>query len=221
MGHLIIGTALAAVGVAFAIFVSVAGKLGADEVKAWAPRLTERLIDLAVASLPEDQRGRYAEEWRSHVSDVPGDLSKIFVAACFISAAKTMLRGQSLMARVAEIAVAGLVIILIAPWLGGTGLAIWLSNPNLPVLLRHRQVGRNNKVFNAVKFRTFDPRQSVLFYLEDHAQDPNVTRIGRFLRRFSFDRLPQWFNVLKGDISLEEIFFATFGSFRNRDPDAK
>ena len=88
MGHLIIGTALAAVGVVFAIFVSVAGKLGADEFKAWAPWLTERLIDLAVAGLPEDQRSRYAEEWRSHVNDVPGDLSKIFAAAWLGYAAK-------------------------------------------------------------------------------------------------------------------------------------
>ena len=91
MGHLIIAQVLALVGVAFAVFQSVMGKLVADECKAWTPRLTEWLIALAAKRLPQDQRGSYEKEWRSDVSDIPGDLSKIFWAARCVLAARRIL----------------------------------------------------------------------------------------------------------------------------------
>jgi hypothetical protein len=77
-----IGSALAVAGVIGAALA----RLLADEAKAWTPRLVEILIRSAVARLPEDQRERRYEEWRAHINDVPGDLSKLLTASGFIIA---------------------------------------------------------------------------------------------------------------------------------------
>jgi lipopolysaccharide/colanic/teichoic acid biosynthesis glycosyltransferase len=81
------------------------------------------------------------------------------------------------------------------------------------VLFRQRRAGKGGKSFTMVKFRTMvqgaDERLAELVNLETLeepaykiADDPRVTRAGRMLRRYSFDELPQLFNVLKGDMSL-------------------
>jgi hypothetical protein len=79
------------IGVAFTIFISAAGKVVADEFRAWAPRLTEWLIARSVTRLPKDQRGRYGEEWRSDVNNIPGEVSKIFWAVRYMLAARKIL----------------------------------------------------------------------------------------------------------------------------------
>jgi exopolysaccharide biosynthesis polyprenyl glycosylphosphotransferase len=82
-----------------------------------------------------------------------------------------------------------------------------------PVLFRQKRVGENLRPFEMFKFRTMVPEaeglsQAVAVHQVDgsvvHKQkdDPRVTRMGRFLRRYSLDELPQLFNVLKGDMSL-------------------
>ena len=52
-------------------------KLGLTELQDWLPTIARRLVDRAVARLPESERGRYYEEWHAHLSDCPGKLSKI------------------------------------------------------------------------------------------------------------------------------------------------
>ena len=79
-----------------------------------------------------------------------------------------------------------------------------------PVLFRQRRVGRNGRHFDVLKFRTMRPdRRAVsLDVLHDRRvthksdRDPRHTRIGRVLRRYSLDELPQLFNVLRGDMSI-------------------
>lgn len=86
-----------------------------------------------------------------------------------------------------------------------------------PVLFLHRRVGRDGRSFPLVKFRTMHRRAEALLdeYLVRHSDlaeqwamhrklpaDPRVTAVGRFLRRFSLDELPQLFNVLAGHMSL-------------------
>lgn len=73
----VIGTVFLAV---FSILGAVVVKLLADEAKAWLPRIVERLIDQAVKRLPAKYRERFAEEWRSHIDDIPGDLAKFYNA---------------------------------------------------------------------------------------------------------------------------------------------
>lgn len=71
-------------------FASVLGSALASELKAWAPRITRRLIKCAVAQLPEDRRTRFQEEWTSHVNDIPGEIGKLIVALGCLSAAFKM-----------------------------------------------------------------------------------------------------------------------------------
>jgi lipopolysaccharide/colanic/teichoic acid biosynthesis glycosyltransferase len=82
-----------------------------------------------------------------------------------------------------------------------------------PAIFRQERVGENGRVFLMFKFRTMTAGAEVLeqnFKNEmdltaiNHKQrfDPRVTRIGRFLRRYSLDELPQLYNVLRGDMSL-------------------
>ena len=82
-----------------------------------------------------------------------------------------------------------------------------------PVLFRQERVGRNGRRFTFYKFRSMvldaDRRKAELQHLNEMdgpvfkiKNDPRVTRVGRFLRKFSLDELPQMWNVLRGDMSL-------------------
>lgn len=109
-------------------------------------------------------------------------------------------------------AVATLLIVLIAPVLAGLAVAVKLSGPG-PVLFRQRRVGLDGQVFPMLKLRTMETGaerrltelvtasdgNGVLFKMR---LDPRVTRVGRVLRRYSLDELPQLFNVLRGEMSL-------------------
>lgn len=70
-----------------------------------------------------------------------------------------------------------------------------------PVIFKQERTGYRGKVFNCYKFRTmsYNPQREVRQVTRD---DNDVTRVGRFLRHYSIDELPQFFNVLKGDMSI-------------------
>ena len=88
------------------------------------------------------------------------------------------------------------------PVMLGTAIAIKLDSKG-PVIFRQKRHGFNNEVVEVFKFRSMytemcDPEAKVLV----SKGDPRVTRVGRFIRKTSIDELPQFFNVLKGDLSL-------------------
>ena len=91
-------------------------------------------------------------------------------------------------------------------------LAIWLDDPG-PVFYKQRRVGKDGKVFTIIKFRTMVADAERRLAQDSHLRarfaeayklrdDPRVTRVGRWLRGWSLDELPQLLNVLKGEISL-------------------
>jgi exopolysaccharide biosynthesis polyprenyl glycosylphosphotransferase len=81
-------------------------------------------------------------------------------------------------------------------------LLIRLDSPG-PILFRQRRIGYRNLPFETLKFRTMHHHASAQGGLRQTTRhDPRVTRVGVLLRRFSFDELPQLFNVLRGDMSL-------------------
>jgi hypothetical protein len=71
-----------------AIIGTVFVKLLADEAKAWLPHIIETLVLRAVKQLPEADRERFSEEWRSDLNETPGDLTKLVNAIGFLIAAR-------------------------------------------------------------------------------------------------------------------------------------
>ncbi|MDR3561792.1 MAG: exopolysaccharide biosynthesis polyprenyl glycosylphosphotransferase, partial [Negativicutes bacterium] len=95
-------------------------------------------------------------------------------------------------------------------------LLIYVDNPG-PVIFAHRRVGRNGKEFPCYKFRSMivNAEATLTQYLAENQDaraewqrdfklknDPRITRIGAFLRKTSLDELPQFFNVVKGEMSM-------------------
>jgi exopolysaccharide biosynthesis polyprenyl glycosylphosphotransferase len=104
------------------------------------------------------------------------------------------------------------VLIIAAPLMGLIALGIKLDSPG-PVLFRQARVGKGGRPFTVYKFRSMETgaeeqkellrglneADGPIFKIKD---DPRVTRMGRWLRRFSLDELPQFYNVLRGDMSI-------------------
>lgn len=93
-------------------------------------------------------------------------------------------------------------IVLLWPVMIGTAIAIKLNSKG-PVLFKQKRHGFNNEVIDVFKFRSMytdqcDPTARAAVT----KGDPRVTRVGRFIRKTSIDELPQFFNVLRGDLSL-------------------
>jgi exopolysaccharide biosynthesis polyprenyl glycosylphosphotransferase len=109
--------------------------------------------------------------------------------------------------------VAGLIITLLSlPFLAVIALAIKLDSPG-PVIFKQRRVGENGRIFLMYKFRSMvanaEERLMEVARKDENGNlihkvpnDPRITRVGIFLRRTSLDELPQFFNVLKGNMSL-------------------
>jgi Undecaprenyl-phosphate glucose phosphotransferase len=93
-------------------------------------------------------------------------------------------------------------IVLLSPIMLITAIAIKLDSPG-PILFRQKRHGFNNEVIDVLKFRSMYTDQSDALARKVVTKgDPRVTRIGRFIRKASIDELPQFFNALRGDLSL-------------------
>ncbi|MCL6594785.1 MAG: sugar transferase [Firmicutes bacterium] len=115
--------------------------------------------------------------------------------------------------RVMDLVGAAVLLVLLSPLLAAIAVAIKLSDPGAPVLYRWRVLGRNHRPITSWKFRTMVPdadrRKADLASANEMngpvfkmRNDPRVTRLGRWLRRYSLDELPQLVSVLRGDLSL-------------------
>jgi exopolysaccharide biosynthesis polyprenyl glycosylphosphotransferase len=124
-------------------------------------------------------------------------------------------RGARILKRAIDVCGSGIGLIMLAPLALPVAIAIKLDSPG-PVFFRQLRVGRAGKTFHIFKLRTMatdaDARRAELRHLNRHGlrddrmfkieDDPRVTRIGRILRRYSLDELPQLINVLRGEMSL-------------------
>lgn len=123
-----------------------------------------------------------------------------------LSAARRLLK------RSMDLLFSGLALVLLAPILLVIAIAIPLDSRG-PILYISERIGRNGRSFRCFKFRTMfegaegqqermrhlNERDGVLFKI---ANDPRVTRVGRILRKYSLDELPQFLNVLRGEMSV-------------------
>jgi len=124
--------------------------------------------------------------------------------------ARVLKRGLDLVGAIALLA-------LVAPFVVLTAIVIRLDSPG-PVFFRQRRIGEAGRPFRMWKFRTMaldaDARKCDIAHLNKHLapggdprmfkvpDDPRVTRVGKALRRFSLDELPQLLNVIRGEMSL-------------------
>ncbi len=94
-----------------------------------------------------------------------------------------------------------LALVLLAPLFALIAVLIKLDSPG-PVFFRQQRHGWDGKVFNVLKFRSMQHTDSQTGSRQARRNDPRVTRLGAFLRRRSIDELPQFINVLLGDMSV-------------------
>jgi lipopolysaccharide/colanic/teichoic acid biosynthesis glycosyltransferase len=106
------------------------------------------------------------------------------------------------LSRVLDVVLAGLLLLVTAPLLALAALAIRVESRG-PVFYRQLRVGRDGESFALWKLRTMVPGAESMgagIYVLDG--DPRITRVGRMLRRFSLDELPNLVNVVRGDMAI-------------------
>jgi exopolysaccharide biosynthesis polyprenyl glycosylphosphotransferase len=117
-----------------------------------------------------------------------------------------------LVKRIFDRVIGGLITLIFLPVLGIIALVVQLDSPG-PVLFKHMRLGRNRECFPQFKFRTMVTNADEILARDPTLQekfkegfklkdDPRITRVGRILRKYSLDELPQFFNVLRGEMSL-------------------
>jgi exopolysaccharide biosynthesis polyprenyl glycosylphosphotransferase len=121
-------------------------------------------------------------------------------------------RGAFLIKRVLDVFLSTLALIVAAPFMLLIALLIRMDSPG-PIFYRAARIGRKGRTFTCYKFRTMvaeadkmrdgltnkNERDGILFKISN---DPRITKVGSRLRKYSLDELPQFFNVLMGDMSL-------------------
>jgi putative colanic acid biosynthesis UDP-glucose lipid carrier transferase len=98
--------------------------------------------------------------------------------------------------------ISGLIVLLISPFLLTIALAVKLSSPG-PIFYRQERVSLNNKTFQMLKFRSMPvDAESATGAVWAKAGENRATKVGAFLRKTSLDELPQFLNVLRGEMSI-------------------
>jgi sugar transferase (PEP-CTERM system associated) len=109
-------------------------------------------------------------------------------------------RGTRVVKRLVDVVLAAIGLVLSAPLMLLTAIAVWLDSPG-PILYRQVRVGENDSLFTLCKFRSMrsDAERGKPIWATNN--DARVTRVGRFIRLTRLDELPQLINVLRGDMS--------------------
>ena len=114
--------------------------------------------------------------------------------------------------RAFDIVFSTLLLTVVSPLMIAIAIAIKLDSPG-PVFYSSERIGKKGVVFRCTKFRTMvvdaEERRAEIMHMNERdgvlfkiSNDPRITRLGRFLRKYSLDELPQFFNVLRGDMSV-------------------
>jgi len=114
--------------------------------------------------------------------------------------------------RLLDIAISLVFLILFSPFYLATIIAILFQDWGCPIYIQKR-VGKNRSVFNFIKFRSMVKNADALLFSDKDLydkmrsgshkvkDDPRITKVGKFIRKYSIDELPQFVNVLKGEMS--------------------
>jgi putative colanic acid biosynthesis UDP-glucose lipid carrier transferase len=172
--------------------------------------------DLVVLALPWQASGRM-EELAEDVHAIPANVLVPMGASwlslrrmeerqvgrlrCLLISRRPMTGFDGFLKRAEDVVVASLALLLMAPVLALVALLIRFDSPG-PVLFRQTRLGYNGRPFTMYKFRSmvWDPRDTG--QEGTRPADPRITRLGRFLRSSSLDEFPQFWNVLRGEMSV-------------------
>ena len=180
--------------------VLASGHLTSDELRDLSWQLEKLGVDLVVAPGMVDVAAPRLDVW------LVGGQSLIHVEKPQYNGAKRFDK------RAFDVAFSLMVLIAAAPVMLAAASAIKLTSPG-PVFYLSQRVGLDGVPFGMVKFRSMvvdaDKKLADIAHLNESdgvlfkiRQDPRVTSVGRFLRRYSIDELPQFFNVLRGEMSV-------------------
>jgi exopolysaccharide biosynthesis WecB/TagA/CpsF family protein len=160
-------------------------------------------------------------EWLMRLAVEPRRMARRYLVGNFTFVVRSLMRRRLTLdarpvrvsgKRFLDLTIASGGLIVLAPLMALIGFAIKCNSPG-PVFFRQIRIGERGKPFVAFKFRSMyrdaELRRSALLEKSDRAgicfkakNDPRVTRVGRFLRRFSLDELPQLFNVWRGEMAI-------------------
>lgn len=145
-----------------------------------------------------------------------GTVQEERIAASGAAPAKRSSRLDALAVRTLDIIFASSALLFLAPLLLLVAALVYIVDPG-PIFFAHRRVGRNGRSFPCLKFRSMvvdaEDRLNELLATDAEAReewlrdfklrnDPRITRIGHFLRKTSLDELPQFLNVVRGEMSI-------------------
>jgi exopolysaccharide biosynthesis polyprenyl glycosylphosphotransferase len=114
--------------------------------------------------------------------------------------------------RFMDLLLSSLALVILSPLIGVLAAIVKFDSPG-PVFYCSDRIGKKGRVFRCIKFRTMvadaERRRAEILHMNERdgvlfkvTNDPRVTAVGRFLRKYSLDELPQFVNVLKGDMSM-------------------
>jgi len=169
-----------------------------------------RMEDVLLICDEEGVRTRIALDFFPHVNSSI-HLEKIGNTPLLTFSATPHDEVRLLVKRVTDVVVAALALVVVSPFMLLVGLLIRLTSPG-PVIFRQERCGLNGRRFVFYKFRSMcadaHARRGEVAHLSERdlaikiPNDPRLTPVGRWLRKFSVDEWPQLWNVLKGDMSL-------------------
>jgi Undecaprenyl-phosphate glucose phosphotransferase len=152
-------------------------------------------------------------------------ISKIGAVSSLNLVRHPMTPTETLTKRVFDIAIAGTALLLLTPILAALALAIKLDSKG-PIIFRQRRYGFNQEMFRIFKFRSMTTLEDDFKLKQASENDDRVTRLGRLMRRYNLDELPQLWNVVRGDMSLvgprphalvhDQIYDRTIGLYARR-----
>jgi len=127
--------------------------------------------------------------------------------------AQWLMYGNEVLKRGVDVLLSAMLLVLFSPLLGLIAVAVWIEDGG-PVFFAQTRVGKFGREFKMFKVRSMcldaEKRLPELFARNQHKEgitfkikdDPRITKVGKWLRKYSFDELPQLYNVFRGDMSL-------------------
>lgn len=179
-------------------------------------KVTELKIHTVFVAIPEDHEQRILEVVRRcralgveinivprlwHVLSYPVRIERLDSIPLIVPRKNVQHLTTAIAKRAIDIAGATLALVVLAPVFLVVAVLVKRESAG-PAFFRQKRVGRNGRLFEILKFRTMHTALSGDALKPQSADDPRITRLGKWLRRTSLDEIPQFWNVLRGDMSL-------------------